>query len=76
MINGDDFQRMRVRCFNRDSRFVKGGVDGIDGDGVVGVGGITGDVTNDRQGAFAVQQFAGDERRNLLGEVNAVNKDI
>lgn len=76
MVDGDNVQWLGVGGLDRNGRLVKGGVDGIDGNGVVGVGGITRNVTNDRQGTFSVQQLAGDERRNLMCEVNAVDKDI
>lgn len=55
----------------------EGGVDVVDGDGVVGVGGVAGDVADNAQAARLSRQRLGvDEGRDLGGEVDAVDEDV
>lgn len=60
-----------VLDLNRHSRLVEGGVDGVDRDGVVRVGGIAGNITDNAQlAARSGEQVVVDEGRNGLGEVD------
>jgi hypothetical protein len=62
---------------DRNSGLVKGGVDAVDWDGVVRVGGVAANIHHDRQLAIGVFQGLGvNERRNGLAEVDAIDKDI
>ena len=55
----------------------EGGVDVVDGDRVVGVGGVARDVADNAQAARLSRQRLGvDEGRDLGGEVDAVDEDI
>lgn len=76
MINGNDIERLGVLCLDRNGRLVKGSVDGVNWDRVVGVGGIARDIADDRQCTLSIKHFACDERRNLGCQVDAVYKDI
>lgn len=56
---------------NGDSGLVKGGVDAVDGDGVVRVRSVTGDVTHDAQlTASSGQKVVVDEGRNGVRKVD------
>lgn len=65
--------------FNVNGGLVKGGVDGVDGDRVVGVGGVAGNIDDDAEVALLAgggDGFRRDERGDLGGQVNAVDKDV
>lgn len=62
---------------HRDGRVGEGGVDFVDGNGIVRVRGIAGDIAHDAQLACRGRQGLGvDEGRDLGGEVDAVDEDI
>jgi hypothetical protein len=62
---------------NRHGRLAEGGVDVVDGDRVVGVGGVARDVADDAQAARLRGERLGiDEGRDLGGEVDAVDENI
>jgi len=80
VVDADDAQRQTVAALREGHWYcglAEGGVDVVDGDGVVGVGGVAGDVTDDAQAARLSRQRLGvDEGRDLGGEVDAVDEDI
>ena len=80
VVDADDAQRQAVAALgegNGNCGLAEGGVDVVDGDGVVGVGGVARDIADDAQAARLSRQRLGvDERRNLGGEVDAVDEDI
>ena len=80
MVNADDAEGQVVAALGkRDGHcgLGEGGVDVVDGDGVVGVGGVAGDVADDAQAArIGGQRLGIDEGRDLGGEVDAVDEDI
>lgn len=80
VVDADDAQRQTVAALGERHGycgFAEGGVDVVDGDGVVGVGGVARDVADDTQAARLSRQRLGvDEGRNLGREVDAVDKDI
>lgn len=60
-------------------RLVESRVDSVDGNRVVGVGGVATDINNDSEsplGSHGVDRFGRDERRNLHAQVDAVDKDV
>lgn len=57
-------------------RLVKGGVDRVDGDRIVGVGGVARDIDNDGQVALVVEHLGGEERGDGLVKVDTVDKDL
>jgi hypothetical protein len=62
---------------DRHGGFAEGGVDVVDGDRVVRVGGVAGDVANDAQAAGLCRERLGvDEGRDLGRQVDAVDEDI
>jgi hypothetical protein len=62
---------------NRHGRLAEGGVDIVDGDRVVRVGGVARDITDNAQAArLSGQRLGVDEGRDLGGEIDAVDKDI
>lgn len=74
VVDADDGQRAGVLVVldsDGDGGVVKGGVDGVDGDGVVGVGGVARDVDDDAQLAAGLgEKLVVDEGRDGLGEVD------
>lgn len=74
MVDADDGQRGGVLVVldgDRDGGVVKGGVDRVDGDGVVGVGGVARDVDDNAQLAARLrEEVVVDEGRDGLGEVD------
>ena len=64
---------------NVDRGLVERGVDVVDGEGVVGVGGVARDVNNDAEATGRAGGLDGrlvEEGGNLGGEVDAVDKDV
>lgn len=62
---------------NTDGGLVECGVNVVDGDGVVRVGGVAADVAYNAELAVrGLKALLVDERRNGLGEVDAVDKDV
>jgi len=80
VIDADDAEWQTVAAFGQSDghcRLAECGVDVVDGDGVVGVGGVARDVADDAQAArLSGQRLGIDEGRNLGGEVDAVDKDV
>lgn len=77
VVDGDDAQGRAGLGVDGDDGVGKGRVDGVDGDGVVRVGGVAGDVADDAEVARGRgQALLGDERRDGVGEVDAVDKDL
>jgi hypothetical protein len=80
VVNADDGQREAVLVvldLNRDGGVLEGGVDGVDGDGVVRVCGVARDVDdNGKVAAWLGEEFLVDERGDGLGEVDGVEEDI
>lgn len=80
VVNADHAQRQAVATLGeRDGhcRFRECGVNVVDGNRVVRVGGVAGDVADDAQAArLSGQRLSIDEGRDLGGEVDAVNEDI
>lgn len=76
MVDRAHIQRHGIGGRDRDNGLIEGGVDRIDGDRVVRVSGVTRNITDDGQFARAIDQFLGDERRDLLVKIDAVDKDI
>jgi hypothetical protein len=80
VINADDRQGevvLVVLDLDGDSGILEGGVDGVDGDGVVRVCGVARDVDdNGEVAALLGEEFLVDERGNGLGEVDGVEEDI
>ena len=69
VVDADDAQRKTVAALGEGHGYcglAEGGVDVVDGDGVVGVGGVARDVADDTQAARLSRQRLGvDEGRNL-----------
>jgi hypothetical protein len=80
VVNADHAEGQTVAAFgkrNRHGRLAESGVDVVDGDRVVRVGGVARDITDNAQAArLSGQRFGVDEGRNLGGEVDAVDEDI
>lgn len=78
MVDGDDGQRGPVTLdIDLDGGLVECGVDVVDGNGVVGVGGVAADVADDAElAAGALEARAVDKRRDGLGQVDAVDEDV
>lgn len=80
MVNADHAQRQTVATLGERDGYCglgEGGVDVVDGNGVVRVGCVARDVADDAQAArLGGQRLGVDEGRDLGGEVDAVDKDI
>lgn len=78
MVDGDDGQPWPVALdLDLDCGLVKGCVDVVDGDRVVGVCGVAADIAHDAQlPAILLQALHVDEWRDRLGQVDAVDKDV
>jgi hypothetical protein len=80
VVNADHAEGQTVttlRKGNRHGRLAEGGIDVVDGNRVVRVGGVTRHVANNAQAArLSGQRLGVDEGRDLGGEVDAVDKDI
>ena len=80
VVDAYDAQRQTVAALGQRHGYcglAESGVDVVDGDGVVGVGGVARDVADDTQAARLSRQRLGvDEGRDLGGEVDAVDEDI
>lgn len=80
VVDADDAERQIVAALGERHRhrgLGEGRVDVVDGDGVVGVGGVARDVADDAQAArIGGQRLGVDERRDLSREVDAVDEDI
>lgn len=80
VVDADDAQRQTVAALGESHghcRLREGGVDVVDGDGVVGVSGVARDVADDAQAArLSGQRLGVDEGRDLGGEVDAVHEDV
>jgi hypothetical protein len=80
VVDADDAQWQTVAALGESHGHCglrEGGVDVVDGDGVVGVGGVAGDVADDAQAArLSGQRLGVDERRDLGAEVDAVDEDV
>jgi hypothetical protein len=80
VVDADDAEWQVVAALgerDRHGRFAEGGVDVVDGDGVVGVGGVAGDVTDDAQTArLGGERLGVDEGRDLGRQVDAVDEDV
>jgi hypothetical protein len=80
VVDADDAQRQTVAAFGQRHRhcwLAEGGVDVVNGDGVVRVGSVARDITDDTQAArLSGERLGVDEGRDLGGEVDAVDKDI
>lgn len=64
---------------NSNGGLIKGGVDAIDGYGVVWVGGVAADINNDPQTPVLSGRnngIPGDKVRDLRGEIDAVDEDV
>lgn len=74
MVDADDGQRCRVLVvldFDGNGGFFEGGVDGVDGEWVVRVGGVAGHVDNDSKVAASLgEEVVVDEGGDRLGEVD------
>lgn len=80
MVDADDAQRQTVAALGESHGHCglgEGGVDVVDGDGVVRVGGVARDVADDAQATRLSRQRLGvDEGGDLGGEVDAVDEDV
>ena len=80
MVDADDAEGQAVAALGQrdgDGGLAEGGVDVVDGDGVVRVGGVAGDVADDAEAAGGGGEGLGvDEGRDLGGEVDAVDEDV
>jgi hypothetical protein len=80
VVDADDTERQFVAALGeRDGhgRFAEGGVDVVDGDRVVGVGGVARDVADDAQTArLGGERLGVDEGRDLGRQVDAVDEDV
>ena len=78
MVDGDDGQSRSVALdINPDGRLVEGGVDVVDGNGVVWVCGVAAHIADDTKLALGrLQALLVDEWRDRLGEVDAVDEDV
>jgi hypothetical protein len=78
VVDGDNRQRRPVTLdIDLDSGLVECGVDAVDGNGVVRVGGVAADVADDAElAAGALEARAVDKRRDGLGQVDAVDEDV
>lgn len=80
MIDTDHTQRQVVRTRGQvdgSGRLSESRVDVVDGNRIMGIGGIAGDITDDRK--FAVgrgERVQGDERRNFCRKIDAVDEDV
>lgn len=77
MVNRNDINARASGSVDLDGGLVKGGGNGVDRNGVVGVGGVSRNVDNDLQLSISlIQSFKVGEGRNGLRQVNAVDKDV
>lgn len=80
VVDADHAQRQTVAALGKRDRhcgLAESGVDVVDGDRVVRIGGVAGDVADNAQAARLSRQRLGvDEGRDLGGEVDAVDEDI
>jgi hypothetical protein len=80
VVDADDTKRQVVAALGErhgHGRLAEGGVDVVDGDRVVRVGGVAGDVADDAQAArLGGERLGVDEGRDLGGEVDAVDEDV
>ena len=80
MVDRDDGQaRVTFARVDVDGRFVKGGVDVVDGERVVGVGSVARYVDDDAEttrGTSGLDRRLVEERRDFRGEVDAVDKNL
>ena len=80
VVDADDAQRQTVAALGESHGHCglrECGVDVVDGDGVVGVGGVAGNIADDAQAARLSRKRLGvDEGRNLGAEVDAVDEDV
>jgi extradiol dioxygenase family protein len=80
VVDADDAERQVVATLgerHRHGRLAEGGVDVVNGDRVVGIGGVAGDVADDAQAArLGGERLGVDEGRDLGGEVDAVDEDV
>lgn len=80
VVDADNAQRQIVAALGESHGhcgLAESGVDVVNGNGVVGVGGVAGDVADDTQAArLSGQRLGVDERRNLGREVDAVDEDV
>ena len=80
MIDANDAQRQVVAALGKlygPGRLAESGVDVVDGDGVMRVGGVAGDVADDAQATgLGGERLGVDEGGDLGGEVYAVDEDV
>lgn len=80
VVDADHAQRQTVAALGEGDGhgwLGEGGVDVVDGNGVVRVGGVAGDVADDAEAAgLGGQRLGVDEGRDLGREVDAVNEDV
>jgi hypothetical protein len=80
VVDADDAQRQTVAALRErhwHCGLAEGGVDVVDGDGVVRVGGVARDIADNAQAArLSRQRLSVDEGRDLGGEVDAVDEDV
>lgn len=80
VVDADDAQRQAVAALGQwhgNRRAGEGGVDVVDGNRVVGVGGVARDVADDTEAARGGRErLCVNERRDLGGQVDAVDEDV
>lgn len=77
MVDRDDGKWWSASHWNWDCWLVEGGVDAVDWDWVVGVGGIAADINDNGQVALlGLERIGVDKWWNLGGQVDAVDENV
>ena len=77
MIDGNDAEQGAGGGSDGHGGVVEGGIDVVDGDGVVRVRGVAGDVADDAEVARGrIEAGGADEGWDWFGEVDAVDEDL